>query len=180
MARGSGQGRGRGAGRGFRQLGGGRGGQGGRGRPFTYNRAPPVLNPNPSPQLLTAYIKNSRAVEALLKVTSLHESKMNHIHLSACFNNLGRLASREGEGWQKQHWEALEKLERHAQETVEKSKEIRARELANISHGLAKSGLGLKMGDLMGALGKALKKRAEDCNSQEIANVAWAFAKAER
>lgn len=113
-------------------------------------------------------------------MTKTHEAKMNHIHLSACFNNLGRLAAREEKDWRQRHGAALASLAGHAKTVVSTSSDIRARELANIAHGLAKSGLGPEMPELMSALGGALKVRVAECNSQELANAAWAFAKAGR
>ena len=46
---------------------------------------------SPSPQLLTANIKNSRSIEELCRNITSYGSHFNHIHLSACWISLGDL-----------------------------------------------------------------------------------------
>lgn len=48
------------------------------------------------------------------------------------------------------------------------SSEVRARELANIAHGVAKSGRGSAMGPLMTVLGRSIERRLGDCNAQAV------------
>ena len=134
-----------------------------------------------SPALLNSYIKNSWTVESLFQNCTRYQTKFNHIHVSACWNKLGHLA-KESEEWYllPSNVEALESLAQHTLE-ISKGADIQARQLANISHGIAKSGA-CKSGSatlttLMTALAGVLHKHLSDCNSQELANVAWAFAK---
>ncbi|KAK3238973.1 hypothetical protein CYMTET_51060 [Cymbomonas tetramitiformis] len=96
---------------------------------------------------------------------------------------LGYLARDADPNWFQQHAEALDLLMQHTALTVSASTEIRARELANIAHGVAKSGStmgksGGTMGTLMTALARSVEGRLGDCKAQELANIAWAFAKA--
>eukprot|EP00928_Gymnodinium_smaydae_P038278 TRINITY_DN26430_c0_g1_i1.p1 TRINITY_DN26430_c0_g1~~TRINITY_DN26430_c0_g1_i1.p1 ORF type:complete len:1082 (+),score=131.33 TRINITY_DN26430_c0_g1_i1:283-3246(+) len=55
---------------------------------------------------------------------------------------------------------------------------IQARQLANIAHGAARSGKGQNMGAMLSALARSIEPRLGECNAQELANTAWAFAKA--
>ena len=109
------------------------------------------------------------------------QPRFNHIHLSACWNKLGHLA-RDSEDWYQQpsNAEALESLLKHTLVTVQGS-EIEARQLANIAHGVVKSGAFKDRSDsmraLMTALAGSLRAQLGSCNAQELANVAWAFAK---
>ncbi|CAE7767814.1 auaG, partial [Symbiodinium pilosum] len=134
-----------------------------------------------SPALLNSYIKNSWTVESLFQNCTRYQTKFNHIHVSACWNKLGHLA-KESEEWYllPSNVEALESLAQHTLE-ISKGADIQARQLANIAHGIAKSGA-CKSGSatlttLMTSLAGVLHKHLSDCNSQELANVAWAFAK---
>ena len=137
----------------------------------------------PSPALLTANIKKAWNMEELFHTTTKHESLMNHIHLSAAWNSVGRLSRNAERNWFTTHVDALEALVERSIDTVsdfQKSTQIRARELANIAHGVAKSGGGgKKSGDLMKALARSIVRKLFECNAQELANTAWAFAKAD-
>ena len=62
----------------------------------------------PSPALLTSYIKKAWTVEALFRTCCDHESHFNHIHLSACWNALGRLVWAADQQWFQKHARALE------------------------------------------------------------------------
>jgi 2-polyprenyl-6-methoxyphenol hydroxylase-like FAD-dependent oxidoreductase len=132
----------------------------------------------PSPALLTSFIKKACTLEALFETSSAHESLMNHIHLSACWNSLGHLTREADANWFEQHAAALESLVLHTTRTVSTGQGIGARELANIAHGVAKCGRGSTMSALMSVLGGAIMGRLGECKEQELANVAWAFAKA--
>ena len=133
---------------------------------------------SPSPALLTANLKNAQSLDELFQHVASHEALFNHIHLSACWNAIGHLAQADRRPWFDAHAAALEALVARTTSTVAASGEIRARELANIAHGVAKSGRGGAVGALMAALARAIERRVADCNAQELANVAWAFAKA--
>ena len=132
----------------------------------------------PSPALLTSYIKKAWTLEALFRTCSTHQSRFNHIHLSACWNSLGHLARTADQNWFQRHAVALESLVQFTTQVVTTSTMIRARELANIVHGAAKSGRACTMDTLMQTLGASIGQRMSQCNAQEIANTAWAFAKA--
>ena len=132
----------------------------------------------PSPALLTSLIKKAWTIEALFHTCSSFESRLNHIHLSACWNTLGHLARDASPSWFEEHAKALDSLVQHTMKTVSSSAEIRAREVANIAHGVAKSGRGSAMAPLMGTLAGTMICRLDGCNAQELANTAWAFAKA--
>jgi 2-polyprenyl-6-methoxyphenol hydroxylase-like FAD-dependent oxidoreductase len=157
---GFGGGRGRGRGRGSGRGGGGGGG-------------------GPSPALLTANIKNAKTLEELLGHCTAHRSRLNHIHLSAAWNSIGHKSGSVSIDWWRAHDDSLGSLASHTAKVVSDSSEVRAREMANIAHGVAKSGRGGDLTDLMDALARAVEKRASDCNAQELANVSWAFAKAD-
>lgn len=131
----------------------------------------------PSPALLTANIKNARTMEELFEKVNAHVRLFNHIHLSACWNSIGHLAASAGHGWVHMHAAAVESLVAHTMHTVKNGSEIRARELANIAHGLAKCGHGGAMSSLMAALARPIELRSAEANEQELANAAWAFAK---
>ena len=132
----------------------------------------------PSPALLTANLKNSRNFEELFRTVRAHVSLFNHIHLSACWSMTGNLAAGNAT-WFQEHALVLQSLVQYTQTVVATSADVRARELANIAHGAAKSGRGGSMPGLFTALAGALENRWQDCCSQELANAAWAFAKAQ-
>jgi hypothetical protein len=132
----------------------------------------------PSPALLTSNIKNARTLEELFRTVAKNIDFFNHIHLSACWNSLGHLAWAADKSWFQEHANVLELLVQHTARTVSNGSDIRGRELANITHGVAKSGRGTTMCALMTALAKSIESRLHDCNEQEIANISWGFAKA--
>ncbi len=69
----------------------------------------------PNPAALTAQIKESATIEALLRMPVMHESKLNHIHLSACWISLARVAMR-GQAerrWLQLHADVLDPLVQH-------------------------------------------------------------------
>jgi 2-polyprenyl-6-methoxyphenol hydroxylase-like FAD-dependent oxidoreductase len=131
----------------------------------------------PSPALLTANIKNARTLDELFRNVAAHQRLFNHIHLSACWNALGHLTRCADRDWHQEHATALESLVQYTTTIVSTSSDVRARELANIAHGVARSGQGGSTGSLMAALAGSIEHRVGDCNTQELANVAWAFAK---
>ena len=127
----------------------------------------------PNPAQLTANIKRAQTLDGLFQTISKSQSHLNHIHLSACWNSLGHLMrDADHHGSSETHAVALESLVQHTTQVVSTSSEIRARELANIAHGVAKCGRGGEMGELMTALARAIEARIGDCNAQELANIA--------
>ena len=129
-------------------------------RPQRPGRGETVGQPNPA--LLTANMKKAYTLKELFTTVSKYESQLNHIHLSAAWNSLGRLVGTRAveRNWFTTHAAALETLVQLSIETVsdfQKSTQIRARELTNIAHGVAKSGGGgNKSGELMKGLARAI------------------------
>lgn len=132
----------------------------------------------PSPAMLTSHIKKAWTLEAIFGTYSEHASRFNHIHLSAFWNALGHLARAADESWVQDHAEALASLVQRTTQKVAMDSEVRARELATIAHGVAKSGTGSATSGLMTALAQSAERRLGDCNAQELANICWACAKA--
>ena len=158
-------GRGKGKGKGKGAAGkGGKGGRGGKGG---------GSSGTPSPALLTANLKNARAVDELFRHVSAHSRLFNQIHLSACWSSLGRLAweASDREAWVEVHAASLDTLVQRTAAVVSED-DVRVRELANVAHGIAKSGCGAKTGALLGALAIAIERRLSDCNAQECSNIA--------
>ena len=154
----------------------GKGGSGGKGKGKGGGRG---KGDAPSPMYITSNIKNAYDFDNLFATVLKYESHFDHIHLSACWNSLGHLAARGSDrSWFQQHATALESLVQRTVDTVSTSSRIRARELANIAHGVAKSGQGSTMGPLMTALASSIAWHAGDAKPQELANTAWAFATA--
>eukprot|EP00929_Paragymnodinium_shiwhaense_P048416 TRINITY_DN24481_c0_g2_i3.p1 TRINITY_DN24481_c0_g2~~TRINITY_DN24481_c0_g2_i3.p1 ORF type:complete len:1080 (-),score=278.32 TRINITY_DN24481_c0_g2_i3:174-3413(-) len=138
---------------------------------------PPWQSSAVSPALLTSLIKKAWSIQALLETYAAHQSELNHIHLSACWNKLGHLARAAGQSWFKDHAKGLEAMVQHTLRVVS-NEAVQARQLVNIAHGIAHSGRGPAMSQLMKALARSIQRRLGDCNAQELANTAWAFAKA--
>eukprot|EP00971_Amphidinium_carterae_P166967 3308947-Amphidinium_carterae.1 len=136
----------------------------------------PGQNSNISPALLTKHIKQAATIEALLRTYETHKRQLNHIHLSACWNSLGHLARTAGSCWFEQHAKGLDALVQFTLQTLRE--EVQARQLVNIIYGVARSGRAQSMLTLTEMLAKKLLLRLEECNAQELANSAWAFAKA--
>ena len=136
----------------------------------------------PSPALLTANIKNAKSLREMFELTRKHWKRFNHIHLSAFWNLLGRIttsASSFSSDWQSEHEDGLALLVERTRDVIASdSSGIRGRELANIAHGVAKCGVGARdENGLVKALAEAIGRHLAECNGQEIANIAWAFAK---
>lgn len=132
---------------------------------------------DPSPALITSFIKKACTMEAVFETFSEHGRHFNHIHLSACWSAIGRLAWSADSSWFQKRAGPLDAL---VQDTISAlaASETGARQLANIAHGMAKSGFrGPAASRLMVELGPAIEQRVSQCNAQELANVAWAFAK---
>ena len=52
------------------------------------------------------------------------------------------------------------------------------RELTDMAYGLARSGMGGQLGELFVELTRSTEQRLGEFNPQELANTAWAFARA--
>ena len=160
----------------------GRGASAGRGRGRGGRHA---SNGGPSPALITANIKNSKTIDEVLTNARKFMTFLNHIHLSAFWNTLSRLCASAAmsKSWFLDDAYGSTAAAAAARTTlvVTTSADIGARELANIAHGLAKCGFSTHThSEVFDALATAIAPRAEACGPQEAANVAWAFAKAER
>ena len=120
---------------------------------------------------------------ALFQNFKRYESLVNVVHLSCCWSTLGRLAAASEQDWFNDNASAAG-LAALAAKTAAMltenptSGDIRARELANIAHGAAKSGRAAALGDFWTVLANAVEPRLGECNAQELANTCWAFAKA--
>jgi hypothetical protein len=188
--------------------------------PAKAKQARQPYNGGMAPSLLTKYIKESWTTGALLQTCEQYHERMNKIHASASWNMLGRLAASSGADteWFDTDRVALETLARKTTELVTLSAEdvlvdddvsgntndprMGARELANVIHGLAKSGCvrvaedseedlkdrktsEIKTSDaaatpllsLITACALAITKRGLECNAQECANAVWGFVK---
>jgi len=72
----------------------------------------------------------------LLALSAAHSARLNHIHAANLWNKLGK------QRVERRHEEQLEQL---VQRTLDLIPSCRARELANVSHGVAKCGLQARM-----------------------------------
>ena len=92
----------------------------------------------PSAAALTFQIKRVATIKELLRTHGAHQANFNHIHLSACWTSLSKLArqTQAEQGWLQSNAQALDTLAQHT-EDVAMAKEIDARELANVAHGAA-------------------------------------------
>ena len=137
-----------------------------------------------NPQQLTANIKNTQTIAEMFKIIEESRECMNHIHLSAFWNKLGRYATygnSNSTSWLEQRTEALDLVIERTKQVINDTNSaggIRGRELANILHGVAKSGVGVKMNEcFVKELSHAIERHLDQCNPQELANSIWAFAK---
>ena len=134
-----------------------------------------------SPALLTANVKHARSLREVYALRDESAGRMNHIHLSAVWTSVGRMrceGERASSSDRDETREAHERLIAHTIEFVrdERSK-MGGRELANVAHGAAKGG---GSEELFAALAKAIERHLGGIDrGQELANIAWAFAKAD-
>ena len=81
---------------------------------------------------LNAHISRARDADELLALFAAHSARIDHIHAANLWNKLGKQRiERRHEG----------RLEQLVQRTLDLVSSCRARELANVSHGVAKCGL---------------------------------------
>ena len=90
------------------------------------------------PRALSAQIKDASTIVELLSTHRAHESRLNHIHLSACWTSLAQLARlRLAERcWLQRRAGALEPLVQHTVRAAMKG-QFDARALANVAYGAA-------------------------------------------
>ena len=84
------------------------------------------------PRKLSALISNAGSTHALLALVAAHSTSLNHIHAANLWNKLDK------QRIERRHEEQLERL---VQRTLDLVSSCRARELANVAHGVAKCGL---------------------------------------
>ena len=125
------------------------------------------------PAIVTCQIKEVATTRALLCTHHVHEDRLNHVHLSACWSSIGQLVrQRPAERcWLQRNAEALELLMHHTVLKAE-ARETDARGLATAAHGAAHSGMCLSLGLLFAALARAAERQMSYINMQELANTA--------
>ena len=123
------------------------------------------------PRKLTALISQAGSADALLALFAAHSTSLNHIHAANLWNKLGK------QRVERRHEERLEQL---VQRTLDLVSSCRARELANVAHGVAKCGLQVTVvRPLFVAVAEAAVRRGLDrFNPQNLANTVWAYATA--
>ena len=128
---------------------------------------------------LTIRIKPAASINDLLKIYVTFRAQFNCIHISASWTSLGKMMKRSSTQRQCLHLQ-LAALEPFVQHTLRClfTGEIGARAVANVAHGAAHCGRGFISPDLFETLAEAAKLKVTDFNAQDIANTAWAFAKA--
>ena len=131
-----------------------------------------------APQQLTARLRDAPNLKQLIKQHSLHGDSFNSFHYGAFWSTAQRLAKRSTR-WIDANPHALTPV---CQQTAEALPTLEPRTLAMISYSLAKGGY--HRGEPWDALWEVLPAVAganvEVMNTQELANTAWAFAKAKR
>ena len=131
-----------------------------------------------APQQLTARLRDAPNLKQLIKQHSLHGDSFNSFHYGAFWSTAQRLAKRSTR-WTDANPNAITPV---CQQTAEALPTLEPRTLAMISYSLAKGGY--HRGEPWDALWEVLPAVAganvEAMNMQELANTAWAFAKAKR
>ena len=122
---------------------------------------------------LSAQISQAGDTDGLLRLAAAHGDHLNHIHTANLWNKLGR----QRDTSQPRHREQVESLLRR---TIELLSSCEERQLANIVHGLAKTGVHTNEADrLYAAVAGAATRSMSGFNPQNLANTAWAFATAD-
>ena len=145
------------------------------------SRSPPTRVPQRSarkldPPLLTAKIKQSKSLSALIQQYDRHGGDFNHIHCSAFWARAGQLGNVQRSG--DIDITDFETVLRHTESFVDTK--YGRRELAGTAHGLAKVGLGLstQAQPLWSALAATSTERLDEFTPRELPVLAWALAKA--
>lgn len=131
-----------------------------------------------APQQLTARLRDAPNLKQLIKQHSLHGDSFNSFHYGAFWSTAQRLAKRSTR-WIEANPHALAPV---SQQTAEALPTLEPRTLAMISYSLAKGGYhrGEPWDALWDVLPAVAGAKVEAMNTQELANTAWAFAKAKR
>ena len=148
--------------------GGGRGGRGGRAN---------------SPQLITSSIQKATRPHHILNLVRDNLFDLNHIHVNAVFNRLGKMAgARDFSEHTLASDENFQELLRRTQDFSESGK-YGARNVSNITHGIAKlhdadrlSGLDEEVDQVLTVLEIDAVRVAPDMISQDVSNLVWAYA----
>eukprot|EP00964_Phaeocystis_antarctica_P012386 scaffold6828_cov66-Phaeocystis_antarctica.AAC.1 len=126
-------------------------------------------------RMLSGRISKATSTHELLRLSAVHSTSLNHIHVANLWNKLGKQRDAPGQS----HKEEVRQLLRR---TIELLESCEARNLSNIAHGLAKCrlvGLDIEAGALFTAVAEAAVRSGLCCfKPQELANTAWAFATA--
>lgn len=125
---------------------------------------------------LTLKIKKASNVSDLMLVFEEHAASFNHIHASAFWNALGK-QSRKERTWLDKRAASAAKL-RNSMDGMLST--CGARELANVAHGMAKAGVTNEdeWVAVWADLANRVARHMREFNSQDCANIAWAFTKA--
>ena len=123
------------------------------------------------PRKLTASISQAGSADALLALFDAHSTSLNHIHAAALWNKVGK------QRIERRHEEQLERL---VQRTLDLVSSCEARQLANVSHGVARCGLQSRVvHPLYAAVAEAaVRGGLAGFKPQELANTVWVFATA--
>jgi hypothetical protein len=123
--------------------------------------------------LLTARIKNAKRFADVFELVDNNGATFNPIHCSAAWCCLGRVC---GEREEVHRLAGFQRLLEITQECLARSG---ARELSNIVYGIAKSTHAAGQArEVFDEVAYKARRRLREFKSQEIANLAWAFAKA--
>jgi hypothetical protein len=168
-----------GGGRGGGGMGGGRGGGGrggGRGGGSGGGRGGGQSNP----RLINSWITKAESVKDILSVFRDNIRDLNHIHVSAAFNMLGKMAkSRDHSPRHLTTDGAFQELLRLARDFAENRK-FDPQHVANTTHGIAKlheaGRLGGSVDDTLAALEIDAVRVAPKMKPQELANTAYAYS----
>ena len=129
------------------------------------------------PRRITGIIKNHKRPGEMLRLLDQHGDDFNGIHCSSMWSALKRHP-----GWHsRSEGRRLAKPVATVTARCLLQTEMAPRQLASISHGLAKSGCAggcPPWDDLFDALASASAQRVGEFNPQELANTSWAFARA--
>ena len=178
---GSGGGRGRGesrvgGGSGRSGRGGGGGGRGGGRRTSGGGRAL-------DPRRITSIIQSATHPQDILIFAKDNLSELNHIHVNAVFNRLGKMANSRDFSPQRLTTDLCFQELLGLTRNILKSGKYEARIISNITHGIAKlhgagrlGGLDGDVDEVLTALEGAAGRVAPDMNPQEVSNTVWGYA----
>mgnify|MGYP006883871466 FL=1 len=120
---------------------------------------------------LSGRISHASGADELLRLFAAHSAIVNHIHAANLWNKLGKQRiERRHEG----------RLEQLVQRTLDLVSSCRARELANVSHGVARCGLQARVvHPLFVAVAEAaVRSGLAGFTPQNLSNTVWAYATA--